>query len=444
MAEVNNDYIQSYDRLQQMTWWTSWFTFMQRKPYTSPEMNDPELLKDIDAISRRGLIKQSKRDEGVAKELNFSEYQKHNELFECGCCFGSFVFEDMCTCREAHIFCCDCLRAYVKEGLFGQGTLRGKSISCMDSSECKSYFSLDELERVLTSDMYHAYTDSVVEEELKKLDIALVRCPFCSYCEFDDDPLDLRRLRYYRIFICAGVVAYTSSWLASFAMDILEALLCSWSGTFVFGCIAGVVGVNINRVASIVQRQLVRKRKRSNILHCQNPRCGKSSCLLCDHEHKPLHRCHEKEQDKLRLYVEQAMADAVKRTCPKCQLSFTKSDGCNKMTCHCGYQMCYICRKDIRKESYTHFCDHFRDTPGQSCIQCDRCDLYKVPSEDAAIKEAAARAHTEFVEANPDLTYSEKVDLNTIGPNSHIFSKAFSIDHIIERIVDCLIDHFFD
>ncbi|KAK9695999.1 hypothetical protein K7432_012696 [Basidiobolus ranarum] len=447
MAELNNDYVQSYDCLQQMsslTWWASWLSFMQRRPYNSPEMYDPELMRDVDVITSRERTKQTKNDEDVAKSLNFSEYQKHNELFECGCCFSSFVFEDMSTCREGHIFCCDCLKAYIKEGLFGQGNLRGKSIPCMDSSECASFFALEELERVLSPDIYHAYMDSLIEEEFKQLDIDLVQCPFCSYCEFDDDPLDLRRLRLYRLFICLGIMVYTSTWLATHVMDILEATFCSWSGTFVFGCVAGFTGIQIRRVVSIVQRQLIRRRKRSNILYCQNPRCGKCSCLSCGHEHKPLHRCHEKEQDKLRLYVEQAMADAVKRTCPKCQLSFTKSDGCNKMTCRCGYQMCYICRKDIRQESYSHFCDHFRDIPGQGCIQCNKCDLYKVQSEDNAVKEAAIRAHAEFLAANPDVTHRERVGLDKIGPSSQTFSEVFSIDYIIEKISDRLIDHFFD
>ncbi|ORY07591.1 hypothetical protein K493DRAFT_251010 [Basidiobolus meristosporus CBS 931.73] len=446
MAELNNDYVQSYDSLSSMsslTWWTSWLTFMQRKPYNSPEMYDPELLKDVDMILSRERIAQTKKDEDIAKNLNFSEYQKHNELFECGCCFSSFVFEDMCTCREGHMFCCDCLSAYTKEGLFGQGNLRGKPIPCMDSSECTSTFSLEELERVLSSDIYHAYADSIIEEEFKQLNVELVKCPFCSYCEFDDDPLDLRRLRLYRIFIYLGILAYASTWIATCIMDILEAVFCSWSGTFVFGCVAGIAGIQIRRVVSIVQRQLVRRRKKSNILYCQNPRCGKCSCLACGQEHKPLHRCHEKEQDKLRLYVEQAMADAVKRTCPKCQLSFTKSDGCNKMTCRCGYQMCYICRKDIRQESYSHFCDHFRDIPGQSCTACNKCDLYKVQSEEKAVKEAATRAHAEFLAANPEITHSSSADLDHIGPGSYTLANAISIDYIIEQICDLLIDHFF-
>lgn len=58
----------------------------------------------------------------------------------------------------------------------------------------------------------------------------------------------------------------------------------------------------------------MKRRRRGNVFKCQNPECRKTSCLLCSRESKPFHKCYEREQDSLRLFVEKAMADAVKRT----------------------------------------------------------------------------------------------------------------------------------
>jgi TRIAD3 protein (E3 ubiquitin-protein ligase RNF216) len=73
---------------------------------------------------------------------------------------------------------------------------------------------------------------------------------------------------------------------------------------------------------------------------CQNTKCGKTSCRLCDKEtHTPL-TCKESEKDgqiNLRHIVEEAMSAALIRHCNRCKHPFVKEVGCNKMTCsHCN------------------------------------------------------------------------------------------------------------
>jgi TRIAD3 protein (E3 ubiquitin-protein ligase RNF216) len=72
---------------------------------------------------------------------------------------------------------------------------------------------------------------------------------------------------------------------------------------------------------------------------CQNKKCSKTSCRLCDKEtHIPL-TCKEAEKDgqlTLRHIVEEAMSAALIRQCNQCKHPFVKDHGCNKMTCsHC-------------------------------------------------------------------------------------------------------------
>jgi TRIAD3 protein (E3 ubiquitin-protein ligase RNF216) len=72
---------------------------------------------------------------------------------------------------------------------------------------------------------------------------------------------------------------------------------------------------------------------------CQNTKCGKTSCRLCEKEtHIPL-TCKEADKDDqitLRHIVEEAMSAALIRQCNRCKHPFVKEYGCNKMTCsHC-------------------------------------------------------------------------------------------------------------
>ena len=60
--------------------------------------------------------------------------------------------------------------------------------------------------------------------------------------------------------------------------------------------------------------------------------------------------------------------------------------------------MCYVCRNEIGKEGYSHFCQHFREQRGR-CRECDRCDLYAVEDEEAVTRRAAERAEREWSEA---------------------------------------------
>ena len=92
---------------------------------------------------------------------------------------------------------------------------------------------------------------------------------------------------------------------------------------------------------------------------CKMPDCERVSCRLCKADsHLPL-TCaeHKKEQGVSERHIlEEAMTNAIIRTCPKCGVPIFKDGGCNKMVCtKCRTYVCDYCGKDISKESYGHF-----------------------------------------------------------------------------------------
>lgn len=147
------------------------------------------------------------------------------------------------------------------------------------------------------------------------------------------------------------------------------------------------------------------------VLTC--PQCGAETCRLCgDEGHAPL-RCEEveKEGDKNhRLVVEEAMTNARVRECPKCKSRFYKTEGCNKMTCSCGTLICYICRKNISKDGYNHFCQQ-GDACKHKSFECCRLFTNTVDDDRLAMRDAGIKALQQATDAGAD---TQAVDINKL------------------------------
>jgi hypothetical protein len=66
------------------------------------------------------------------------------------------------------------------------------------------------------------------------------------------------------------------------------------------------------------------------------------------------------------------------------------------MTCRCGFHSCYLCRADINKQGYTHFCQHFRERPGMPCTKCAKCFLYQDENTDVVVQQARRKAELDW------------------------------------------------
>ncbi|EFN86040.1 uncharacterized protein LOC105181804 [Harpegnathos saltator] len=147
------------------------------------------------------------------------------------------------------------------------------------------------------------------------------------------------------------------------------------------------------------------------VFKCFNPDCMKESCRLCKEiNHLPL-KCNEVKSDAARLYLEEKMTEALIRKCPNCSRTFFKEEGCNKMTCLCGTQMCYICDKKI--SSYGHF-------KGQGSMAPDLCPLW---SDDRrmnaeAVIHVCKETMKQIKEKNPEIKINTDVLLPKLPPKT--------------------------
>lgn len=411
-----------------------------------------ELDAELDEMLLAPLLRQKReeqhdKDFRFASELNEQEAQELNALYECECCFADVTFEQIATCStNIHIICYHCIQRTVSEALFGQGW--GKSVDLERSTlKCLAPLSIGSCEGCLHPEIvkqailldtagfetYRKFEDRLSSEALMKSQLKLVRCPFCSYAEIDPvyhPPPHGVRWRFRRDGGIIPTILMTLLLLDLVPLLVIPViillLLDPATVTAVFG----------NAIRNLCLK--IRPKR----FTCANPSCSRISCMTCHKSWRDPHVCHEPLLLDLRATVEAARTAAVKRTCPRCCLSFVKSSGCNKLTCVCGYSMCYLCRKALgpplqttaparaprgldtfdgpadiphdpfddeqvagnlsdddefeEPEGYKHFCEHFRINPGSRCTECTKCNLYQAEDEEAVARRAGEKAEREW------------------------------------------------
>lgn len=266
---------------------------------------DLKLTRQLEQLEQRSWQAQIERDGQLAQRLNEEEYDREGQSITCGCCYGDQVFESLMFCSEAnHAFCHDCVRRYLSEGLFGQGSLRGQArINCISSDPCGGCLPTLALQRVLSQDMWKAYEQSQLEGFRSNEE--RVQCCACSYFELDGT---------------SQPKIFSSSWLRSLSgwlmvVEIVLMCFCSRSLFYIAISLPWLLFIqwDIASDLEMAYKRLI-KTRRGMVLKCKNPECKIDTCLQCQRPFRGLHKCWEKEADGLRLYVEKAMADAVKRT----------------------------------------------------------------------------------------------------------------------------------
>lgn len=406
---------------------------------------DNELYRTLlEPLLRRRLEEQESADREAALQLNEEQAQQAEALYECECCFSDTTFEQMATCDTgSHIICFRCIRQAVSEALFGQGWGRNidhergqvRCLAPMVETGCEGCLPQALTQRAVEeakggTETWRKLDERLAEEALLKSHAKLVRCPFCAYAEIDDIYLPptyrrwrLRRLRLIPLFVTLILL-----------VDLLPILLLLTTlYTTLTLLLPSFPLLPLPTLLTTSLTTLLARTHRSPKFTCRHPSCLRASCLHCAKPWHDMHACAEPPHAlSLRTTVEAARTAALKRTCPRCALAFVKASGCNKLTCPCGYQMCYLCRKGLNTpplrvrglaaaddgragnrarggdrggggagedggegEGYRHFCDHFRVSGGR-CDRCERCDLYKAEDEDVVVRRAGERAEREW------------------------------------------------
>ena len=382
----------------------------QLKQTGSAEL-DQELYDNVlKPILDARLEKYERESADLAVRLNLEEASANLATFECECCFDDVAFESVAFCSTGeHQLCFKCLQNSVSAALYAQAWAktidheRSQVLCFAPSTEpCSGCIPLALTERAILQTRggqktWVEFERRLAEEALQKSGAKFLRCPFCNYAEADDICFP-PGLPYYGLRRVDGI---SELFLLLLILCCVVGLCCQY---FWLSFILPLPHLRSN--LALAFENLARKNCVSILFECRNPYCFRNSCRLCKAAWRDPHKCNEREEISLRTTIEAARSAAMKRVCPKCSLSFVKESGCNKMTCTCGYTMCYLCRQGLGQQAkggsnphqdydYSHFCGHFRATPGK-CAQCNKCDLYREENQDEIVRRAGEAAEKEW------------------------------------------------
>lgn len=488
LAEFNYSYIEARPTLQHLTGKSWRFSISsiwakKRSPSAISAGDHPNIIwqteglsgagRAVPAVKRTGsaeldeelyqafvapIVKKQKEallseDYAVASKLNEAEAEEAEALYDCECCYTSSPFEEISTCDEGcHYLCFRCIRRTVNEALYGQGWARSidpdkVTLRCLapTSEECQGRVPPDTVRRALATEstdeeLWRELQQRAGNEALLKSRLPLLRCPFCSYAEVDEAPppafRDLSGIRTHLMTRTAGSIFLQATLLLSLIavilcpLPVLALVSLLWLLPQISPPFRGFIAASQARI---------QRRRRGLKFRCRAPSCARTSCTTCLASWRDPHVCFESQKTSLRTAIETSATAAIKRTCPKCLLSFVKASGCNKLVCNCGYTMCYVCRQEIGKEGYSHFCQHFRPSGGR-CGECERCDLYGDEDEDRAIRSAVEEAEKTWREKEGAGEVSERQEQESKAAVEALIGRRRNTRSVFEGWVDAMME----
>eukprot|EP00397_Hematodinium_sp_SG-2012_P014738 GEMP01014995.1.p1 GENE.GEMP01014995.1~~GEMP01014995.1.p1 ORF type:complete len:558 (+),score=107.23 GEMP01014995.1:230-1903(+) len=374
-----------------------WFDWWERGYREVPHAN--MLHKELQRI-------QVAHDRAYARELNQKEYELSGNAAECACCFSGVPYEDIAPCSEGHLFCSDCIQRFVTnltQGSFGTKATERHigGPKCFSTEECegvieRKYLSegqLVEIDEFMLKQCFNA-------SARRDLDLTL-----CYYCGDQTRPPRTPTqilMEQKQVALWLALVAFI---VARFI--VLRLYIGIAEAVGVLFCYCAYSSNMVLRRAILEWAEKLGGNENSTYVRCVNPSCSVEFCKTCSGEadHNFPHLCYDGVPDDCTIeafmaYVGCAMSRIAVRVCPKCMLQFQKEDGCNRMRCQCGYEMCYLCRREVT--DYKHFCEHFRTVMGAQCSECNKCELWR--AEDGPnVVQAAREAASLFLQRHPNL-----------------------------------------
>lgn len=167
--------------------------------------------------------------------------------------------------------------------------------------------------------------------------------------------------------------------------------------------------------------------------------CSHQFCWNCtDEAHRPVD-CETVNKWNLKNSSEAENVNyilAFTKPCPKCKKPIEKNQGCNRMTCKCGHQFCWICLLDWTVHGYSGKCNGYQTTNSEEEIKKHNAREYL--ARYAHYFERFATNARSLKKAVADLKHVEEEKINILSQvqNLTMVETEFLIE-AWEQIVSC-------
>lgn len=254
--------------------------------------------------------------------MDEAEHAAASELVECETCCSDVTWNEIAACAKGHFICFACLIRGAQEGIYGQGkniSEETSSVLCLSAAAapCDASVPRNILERALPADLLRSLDEKFASDALERSGLNTVRCPFCSYAEVDDAVKYVVRTDTYTLIKIFALLSIFGLPLILLSIaHVLMVVLVLFPARLFFPALINTNLLSLTPVQKYISTSLDRLRLKRNgqVFKCRSSGCGKASCVLCYKEWTPFHQCFEDNVDAARIYIERAMADAVKRT----------------------------------------------------------------------------------------------------------------------------------
>lgn len=362
-------------------------------PLSVAEMETNPIIKPTWAKCK----KEQEQEEEKSHQASSSIPSLSSSKAECGFCLTTCFASEMFPCskaKEAHLHCMNCVTSL----LDAISANPEGSLSCLSLEGCSEHLVEAKLQ---LHPVFGPRLDSILKQKLIRMDKVDCCCCLKTCLSSDMFPCGKEHKAHLHCMQCVTSLFDRMSANPDLSLSCLSLDDCS---EHLVEEKLKFDPVFTQRLTHIAKQKAIQDMKKAGLVlkYCPNPECNAEVVLEIEKDEKHAYyicpHCQTQCCSLCFQVVHQGSCskfdglDLVQMRisqCPLCHQGALHAgdDSCNNMSCRdkgCKGQWCAVCRTDITKVGYDHFCRRYIDEANgtrKECVpDCSHCSMWSRPT----------------------------------------------------------------